>query len=287
MKKQTGLTKVDVAVALACVALVLGQAGIINAGGRERSKKEVCLANLRMLTAAWKVYADDNAGKIVNGAPMGTGDFCPGCPAGPEYMRKAKAPTDPADDHYKEMPWIGPAYGATTDCSKKCAIDTGALWKYVNDYNIYRCPVGNKGEMITYAMMDGMNGMPRSGTKAAGVWMKNISQITKPASRFVFIDEGKVSPDSYGVYYNEGASAASEKWFDLPPVRHEAGACVSFADGHSAYHKWKAKETITIGSGGAYNVSPTTCAGKNDLYWVQTGCWGKLGYTPSCPVNLE
>ena len=54
MRRQTGLTKVDVVVALACIALVLAQAGIINAGGRERSKREVCLANLRTLTAAWQ-----------------------------------------------------------------------------------------------------------------------------------------------------------------------------------------------------------------------------------------
>ena len=67
MRKQAGLTRIDVAVALACVALVLAQAGVINAGGRERSKREVCMANLRTLTAAWQVYADDNAGKIVNG----------------------------------------------------------------------------------------------------------------------------------------------------------------------------------------------------------------------------
>ena len=189
--------------------------------------------------------------------------------------------------HAYELPWIGPAYGATTDCSKKCAINTGALWKYIDDYNIYRCPVGKKGEMITYAMIDGMNGMPRNGTAMAGVWLKNMSQIIKPASRFVFIDEGYASPDSYGVYYNEGSTGASEKWFDIPPVWHEGGVTVSFADGHSVFHRWKSQETITIGSGGSYFVSPVTCAGQNDLYWVQTGCWGKLGYTPSCPVNLE
>jgi hypothetical protein len=284
MRKQTGLTRIDAMVALACVALVLAQAAVLNAGGRQRSKREVCLANLRMLTAAWQMYADDNAGNLVNGAPQG-GTQCPDCPPGNNY--KAVAPTSITDEHYKELPWIGNAYGTTNECCQKCAINTGALWKYVQDYNIYRCPVGKKGEMITYAIVDGANGLPRTGTEAAGVWMKNRSQIIKPASRFVFIDEGKVSPDSYAVYYNESSTAASEKWFDPPPVRHEGGMCVSFADGHSAHHKWKSKETITIGSGGSYSVPPTSCAGRNDLYWMQIGCWGKLGYTPSCPVNLE
>jgi hypothetical protein len=284
MNANKGLTRVDAIIAIACVALVLAQAGIINAGGRERTKRELCLANLRMLTAAWQMYADDNAGKLVNGAPQNRTQ-CPDCPAGPAYMCKAAAPS-PSDTwnyarHGNEIPWVGPAYGATNDLCRKCAIDSGALWKYVNDYNIYRCPVGNKGEMITYVIVDAANGLPRNGTEAAGVWLKNGSQIIKPASRFVFIDEGYISPDSYGVYYNQ------QMWFDLPPVRHESGTCVSFADGHSAYHKWKAQETISIGNSGAYNVPPVTCDAKNDLYWVQIGCWGKLGYVPSCPINLE
>jgi len=289
MKKQTGLTRIDAAVALACVALVLAQAAVLNAGGRERTKKEVCLANLRTLTAAWQTYSSDNAGKLVNGAPT-TGDICPGGCIGVNCKAKAPLPSDTWNyaRHGNEIPWIGPAYTMPpSECCQKCAIDTGALWKYVNDYNIYRCPTGNKGEMITYVIVDAANGLPRAGTEAAGVWLKNKSQIIKPASRLVFIDEGKVSPDSYAVYYNEGSAAASEKWWDPPMIRHEAGTCVSFADGHSAHHKWKSKETISIGNSGAYNVPPTTCAGKNDLYWMQIGCWGQLGYTPSCPVSIE
>jgi prepilin-type processing-associated H-X9-DG protein len=287
MRKQAGLTRVDVAVALACIALVVGQAAVLNAGGRERAKREVCLANLRMLTAAWKAYADDNAGKLVNGAPQ-TGIQCPDCSADPAYRTKAAAPTISSDEHYKEVPWIGPAYGAINDCSKKCAINTGALWKYANDYDIYRCPVGNKGEMITYMIVDGANGLPRQDTKVKGVWLKNINQIKKTAKQLIFIDEGKVSPDSYAVNFDGGSEGQrNEVWWDPPPVRHEGGVTVSFADGHSEHHKWKAKETIIIGGGGYYPMGPTTCAGKNDLYWVQTGCWGKLGYTPSCPVNIE
>ena len=66
-ERESGFTRVDAAVALACIALVLAQAGMINAGGRERAKREVCLANLMSLTAAWQMYAQDNSGKLVNG----------------------------------------------------------------------------------------------------------------------------------------------------------------------------------------------------------------------------
>jgi hypothetical protein len=167
------------------------------------------------------------------------------------------------------------------ECAVKCAIESGALYKYVKDLNVYRCPTGDKGELLTYIAMDSMNGQA-AGWNGAGrgkVALKNMNSITKMSSQIVLIDRGRVTPDSFAVYYNY------EEWWDLPMVRHEAGTCASFADGHSAYHKWKAAETISIANSGNYIGSPTTCAGKNDLYWVQIGCWGKLGYAPSCPVN--
>ena len=34
----------------------------------------------------------------------------------------------------------------------------GALWPYVKDTKLYRCPTGARGEMLTYAVMDSMNG---------------------------------------------------------------------------------------------------------------------------------
>lgn len=296
MRRQTGLTRIDVVVALACIALVLAHVAVINAGGRERSKREVCLANLRMLTAAWKAYADDNAGKLVNGAASTSGSACPpgincptgtNCAAAPPYLE----PWSPM--HRNELPWIGfavvsgPAGYAPADiCCQRCAIQTGALWKYTGDYNIYRCPIGKKDALVTYSIIDSMNGKymwnGSGGTNTPAYMMaKNTSGIKNASGRIVFIDEGTPSPDSYAVY------SGSESWFDLPPVQHEGGTCMSFADGHSVFHKWKAKETIAIGSGGIYNARPATCDAKNDLYWVQIGCWGQLLYTPSCPVNIE
>jgi prepilin-type processing-associated H-X9-DG protein len=287
MRKLKGLTRIDVAVTLACIAFILAEASVLNAGGRERSKRELCLSNLRMLTAAWQAYANDNAGKIVNGAPQSPNPpslgACPGCPANNYCKAVAPTPAHPDSDHWYELPWIGQAYGISSECGQKCAIETGALWKYAQNLDLYRCTVGERNELVTYVVLDGMNGMTatRGPVKTSGVWKKNTNQIIKPASRLVFIDNGRLVPDSFAVYYN------TERWFDMPPVQHENGLTVSFADGHSAFRKWKSQETITIGKGGIYNVAPKTCDAKNDLYWLQIGCWGQLGYTPTCPVNIE
>jgi prepilin-type processing-associated H-X9-DG protein len=109
-----------------------------------------------------------------------------------------------------------------------------------------------------------------------------MSEITNPspALRLVFIDEGFMTSDAYAVWYRQ------ETWFDSPPVRHGDGTTLSFADGHVDHWKWKGTDTIKHArdeenTGPDTGWAPTTPAGFRDLYRMQRGCWGKLGYTPT------
>lgn len=88
------------------------------------------------------------------------------------------------------------------------------------------------------------------------------------------MDEGSVTPDSFAVYYNQ------EQWWDPPEVRHSNGQVFSFVDNHAEIWKWS-KETLDFALKGTEYYVPITNACKQDLYKVQFGCWGKLGYTPS------
>jgi prepilin-type N-terminal cleavage/methylation domain-containing protein/prepilin-type processing-associated H-X9-DG protein len=288
MYKRKGFTLVELLVVIAIIALLMGILLPALNRAREQGKRVVCMSGLRQLTIGWMGYAEANNDKIVNGAPVGTGDPCPSCPAGPDYMRRAKAQPASIDaDHVDEVPWIGIAYGAKDDVGKKCAITTGALWKYIQNEKIYRCPTGNKGELITYVIVDAMNGLPRTSTKAAGVWLKNRNQVKRTATQLVFIDEGRVSPDSYAVNYNAGSTASSEVWWDPPMVRHGDGTAISFADGHAEHWKWGSKETVDIGRKGDGYIAPKTPDGKQDLYKMQVRCWSKIGYTPSVTPKVD
>jgi prepilin-type processing-associated H-X9-DG protein len=88
-----------------------------------------------------------------------------------------------------------------------------------------------------------------------------------------------MTPDAFAVEYDQ------EQWWDDPPVRHGDGTTLSFADGHSEHWKWKGIDTIKrareVESGHSGRWTPQTDAGFQDLYRMQKGCWGKLGYTPS------
>jgi prepilin-type processing-associated H-X9-DG protein len=39
-----------------------------------------------------------------------------------------------------------------------------------------------------------------------------------------------------------------ERWADIPSKRHNSGACLSFADGHVEYWKWKSASKVFLAS---------------------------------------
>jgi prepilin-type N-terminal cleavage/methylation domain-containing protein/prepilin-type processing-associated H-X9-DG protein len=65
------------------------------------------------------------------------------------------------------------------------------------------------------------------------------SQIPRPASLFVFIEEHPDSIDD-GYFLN---NPATNHWHDLPASYHNGAANLAFADGHLESHRWQASTT--------------------------------------------
>jgi prepilin-type N-terminal cleavage/methylation domain-containing protein/prepilin-type processing-associated H-X9-DG protein len=272
MCKSRGFTLIELLVVIAIIAILM--AILIPALNRvkEQGKRAVCLNNLKQLALAWIMYADENDDKLVNGA------------AGYSNSNATWG------DHRNELAWVEQCWASDYQTGGQMpaedqiiAIKQGALWPYVKDAKVYRCPTGSRGEMLTYAIMFSMNAVNHTETQGVrGAHIKRRTEITNPAPayRLVFIDEGWVTPDAFAVYY------AQEVWWDDAPVRHGDGTNVSFADGHSDYKKWKGIETIQNGRdlerghAGAGFV-PTSSDGYQDLYWMQKSTWGRLGYNPT------
>jgi len=282
--KRTQLRMPDVAMFVLCVVVLISCLGAIGSAGRARAKRAVCLSNLRQLTQAWTLYAQANDGKIVNGAA--------GINRGSHLG-------------LHETPWIGMAWSRNwsnqnvadtgfTEEEEKQAVQEGALWPFIGDERLYRCPVGRPHEFVNYMIVDAMNGLHRTGTyvsqggytRDAGarvgettLWIKNISEIGTPpaAERMVFVDAGAIAPDSFATHYMDGP------WWDDPPGRHNDGATVSWADGHASHIKWRAAETVERArlaqewyTGGGF--IPQTEEGRRDLDDFRRSVWGRLGY---------
>jgi prepilin-type N-terminal cleavage/methylation domain-containing protein/prepilin-type processing-associated H-X9-DG protein len=263
MYKSRGFTLIELLVVIAIIAVLMAILMPALNRAREQGKRAVCLGHLRQLSLAWITYADDNDDKLVNGA------------AG--YSNQLLS----WGDHRNELAWVN-AVSTNWDTQVQ-GIKEGALWPYLKTEKIYRCATGRRGEALTYAIMFSMNAVCHpwvQGVKGAHVKKRSEIYNPPPAYRLVFIDEGYMTPDAYAVYYH------LETWFDSPPVRHGDGTTLSFADGHADHWKWKGTDTIKHAreeenTGPQVGWAPNTQAGFEDLYMMQKGCWGKLGYTPT------
>jgi len=263
MHKSRGFTLIELLVVIAIIAVLMAILMPALNRVREQGKRAACLSHLRQLTIAWITYADENDDKLVNGA------------AGYSNQQLSWG------DHRNELAWVN-AVSTNWDTQVQ-GIREGALWPYLKNEKIYRCATGRRGEALTYAIMFSMNAVCHPWVQGVkGAHVKRMSEIHNPAPpyRLVFIDEGYMTPDAYAVYYH------LETWFDSPPVRHGDGTTLSFADGHADHWKWKGTDTIKHAreeenTGPQVGWAPNTQAGFEDLYRMQKGCWGKLGYTPT------
>jgi len=292
-KNRIGFTLIELLVVIAIIAILMAILMPALSRVKEQGKRIVCESNLKTLTLTWIMYADENDGKIVNGA----GGF--------HYTSNTGQTSNGAAAGIIERAWVGKGWGnnwdnpnvddrGLTDRDKKIAIEEGALWEYAKDYDIYKCPTGRRGEFVTYAAVDAMNGLVRGGTASGSgkvyntgtrvrgtvIWIKRIHEISSPAPamRMVYIDEGAMTPDSFATHYNQQGP-----WWDDPPSRHGDGTTVSWADGHASHLKWRAAETIKHAKdskdwyrGGSFN--PSTLEGIQELKDFQKAVWGRLGY---------
>jgi prepilin-type N-terminal cleavage/methylation domain-containing protein/prepilin-type processing-associated H-X9-DG protein len=207
-----GFTLVELLVVIAIIGLLLGILLPVLSKARRQGHRTHCLANLKQLTIAWKMYAGDNEGRL--------------CSSGTKF-------NDGLIDRY----WVadGPRPHGDGDANPiggtEKAIKDGVLWPYTQMVALYRCKADRTEHLRSYSISYGMGGR----------WNKQpfrtLGEITSPAGKIVFID-------ATGTWKWLVGS------FDLHPfltklehnnitTRHDGGFNVSFADNHCEYWSWR------------------------------------------------
>jgi len=267
--KRTAFTLVELLVVIAIIALLMGMLMPALSRAREYGKRAVCLNYQKQLATAWIMYADDNSDKIVNGDAEEYGWWNePPC-------TNFAGDCLPGRIHYREKPWVlmdwasPPCWPATTltVAQKKSQVSKGALFKYIKDIRVLKCPRGNADEVRTYSIVDGMNIKVLDVGSGASL-IKNRQQIRKAYERFVFIENGGLLGGTMGGWT---VFVSQYKWWDLPSARHGDGTTFSFADGHSEYHKWLNQTTLADIKN---DITSQPRPGNQDIRWAAIGAWG-------------
>ena len=245
MNNKSAFTLIELLVVISIIALLMSILMPALSVVREQGKRAICLSNLRQLTMAWVLYADDYDGKLVN----------------------SDVSYPPATTWW--VKW--PANGSNSTIEEwEEAIKAGQLWPYCLNVNLYKCPNSAKQRRLTYTIVDSMNGYCKWDSFTPKLKITNRNDISRPVERMVFLGEDPVTPGTWGVLYSE------EAWYDPPPKLHSNGTTFGFADGHSEYWKWRDSRTSETTWDDRNKPQP----GNQDLHKVQRAVWGRLGYVP-------
>ncbi|HEV2454061.1 MAG TPA: O-antigen ligase family protein [Verrucomicrobiae bacterium] len=243
--KATGFTILELLVVIAVIAILAALLLPVLSQGRKKAQAVTCLSNLGQLSAACKMYADDDHGELVSCWPIGWGTFAVNpyswCPGWASFQE----PQDAVDGSYGPSPQF--------DCTNNYALEQGAIWQYVKAASVYRCPsddrtFGGWPVVRSYSMNSWIggrsNGDPTGSTtfmtpaKDGGLtyaFFRTENQIRQPSQIWSLIDEdGSTINDSMFIVDMGDPNEIT----DLPAVRHGRAFGIAFADGHVEANKW-------------------------------------------------
>lgn len=234
MRRQNGFTLIELLVVIAIIALLLSIIIPSLRVAKQYATGVVCVSNIRSLSTAWFMYAQENDERLV-GANNTSADA-------PRYDW-TEYPQDENGDYRDSVE------------DRYRGIRAGQLFAYTEDVEVYHCvgdrrmfDVGN-GAYLSYAIQGYMNGgLPEDGITSPGTPdpkynIKKYTEISIPSNKVVFVEEAQIG-------YNHGNWALQifdgKHWHDRLAIWHNEKSTLGFADGHAELHRWVDDSTFEM-----------------------------------------
>jgi prepilin-type N-terminal cleavage/methylation domain-containing protein len=215
-----GLTLIELLVVFSIISLLLMIAFPALLNVRSQAQGAVCTQNTKTLSTAWFLYKDDNDDQLVNG---NVGDSSEGA-------------------------WVAAQAVLGNLESEKQGITRGALFRYVQKVDLYRCPGDQRKVGATqtvfrsYSIAGGANGEPPG--KYGYIRAEKYSQIHRPASKYIFVEEARQALWRSASWVLD---VKSRTWVSPLAVWHSRHrSALGYADGHAALHSWVDPSTLKM-----------------------------------------
>jgi len=240
--RSRAFTLIELLVVIAIIAILaalllptLNHAKALGAGSS-------CEGNSRQLAVAWRLYADDNSGRLANnGVYNGWAVF-----AGPQTGVLIETPN-----------W---AYGiidfsANPDNTNTQLLANGLVFHYASQPRIFKCPADRciAPAQLSAGISDrvrsvSMNAFIKRDSHPGDYWQPAFAAFAKesdisrptPSQLWVFADE---NADTINDAWLRTEMTNTNSWNDMPGCYHSGACPFSFADGHAEMHKWRSAKT--------------------------------------------
>ena len=242
--RKTAFTLIELLVVIAIIALLLS---ILLPALKEAKKRAMgiyCLAELRGLSLAWTLYADENDGKLVSGE------------AWANYNRVL-----PFDWVHPVLETSDPLYtpGMSENERELAGIRKGALFPYTETEKLYHCPGDRTYKTATgtlsssqspyrsFAVPWPMNGQWGSTPdKEEKYRYRKMAEIVLPSNRLVFLEEEEDGGRNWGSWILPSNPAVFEWWDPIAIWHSRSSTNLGFADGHAEKQHWVDQSTLDM-----------------------------------------
>lgn len=241
-------TLIELLVVIGVIAILA--ALLLPVFGKSKGKAEslTCANNIKQLSLAWHLYADDSSDWLVNNHGV------------PETLARRQTWANNVEDWFP-----------SDDNTNLLLLTEAKLGPYVNRAaRVYKCPSDREpapnGQRIRSMSMNAMVGNPGELTNQFNplyVQYYKKTQFLNPAGIFVFLDEHADTLND-GFFVNR---LEEYRWGNLPASYHNRAVNFSFADGHLESHRWVVPATVRPVS--RARISSFSASPPTDFDWLK------------------